>query len=416
MDALLGALVLFLLGIAGARLSFTTEGMPLGARFLFVTGTHFLVIGFLLGPVIGLLSREVIAQFFPLLALGLAWVGMLFGMQLEMRHIRRFPPRITLAALLQAAIAFLVFFGLCMLALEPFFELDPGTRAILLASAATACVSSPLGVSAVAANVRGRTSEVLLYFASLDGFVGIIAIQVIFALYHPLGTTGLGIPAGAEWVLVAIAVGVAFAIFLLWLTRPKPDRDELVLFLLGTALFLGGASLYLGLATLFVAMIAGMVVGNLAPLRRRVFGVLQEWEKPIYVILLLLLGALVGVRTATVIPLAIGYAVLRAVAKIVGGLVAARMMRSQVRVPDLLGLGLITQGGMSLAIALAILLAYGALEGPSPVLTDFTTAVVIGVVLSELVGPFLTRNLLRSAGELQGTDAAARAVVASSES
>lgn len=416
MDALLGAIVLFLLGLAGARLSFTTAGMPLGARFLFVAGTHFLVIGYLLGPVIGLLSRDVIAQFFPLLALGLAWVGLLFGLQLDLRQLRKFPLRFTTAALLQACVAFVLFFALSALAVLPFFELDARLRAMLLAGAATACVSSPLGLSAVAANVRGPTSEFLLYIASLDAFIGIVALQLVFALNNPLSASGLNVAFGAEWILVALIVGVAFAIFLMWLTRPKPDHDELVLFLLGSALFLGGAALYLGLATLFVAVIAGAIVGNLSPMRRLVFTVLQQWEKPIYVIILLLLGALVVVNDVNVIPLAIAYALLRAVAKLAGGWLAARMVRPLVQVPSLIGVGLLTQGGMSLVIVLSILLAYGGLGTPDPLLTSFTTAVVIGVVLSELVGPFLTRRLLRSAGELEGTDAAARATAAEATS
>ena len=415
MAALLGALVLFLLGLAGARLSFTTAGMPLGARFLFVTGTHFLFIGFLLGPVVGLLSREVMAQFFPLLALGLGWVGLLFGIQLDVRQLRRFPGRLTSAAILQAGIAFLIFVVLSMAALAPFFVLDEVSQAVVLAAAATACVSSPLGVSAVAANVRGKTSELLLYIASLDAVVGIVALQLIFALYHPLRASGISVAVGAEWIFVALAVGVAFAIFLLWLTRPKPDQDELVLFLLGMALFLGGAALYLGISTLFVAAVAGMLIGNLSPLRRRIYGVLQDWEKPIYVILLLLLGALVGVRSFTVVPLALGYAVLRLIAKAAGGWVAARVVRPHIVVPDTLGLGLVTQGGMSLAIALAIVLAYGGLGTNDPMLMNFTTAVVLGVVLSELIGPFLTRNLLRSAGELTGTEAATRTLATSQE-
>ena len=163
-------------------------------------------------------------------------------------------------------------------------------------------------------------------------------------------------------------------------------------------------------------MIAGALVGNLSPMRRRLFSVLQEWEKPIYVILLLLLGALVSVRSATVVPLAIGYAVLRLIAKAAGGWVTSRVVRPLVVVPGTLGLGLLTQGGMSLVIALGIVLAYGGLGSTAPVLTNFMSAVVIGVLLSEVFGPFLTRRVLRGAGELQGTDAAARAAVATSKS
>lgn len=415
MTALLGALVLFLLGLAGARLSFTTAGMPLGARFLFVAGTHFLFIGFLLGPVVGLLTRDVIAQFFPLLALGLGWVGLLFGLQLDVRSLRRFPWRLTGAALLQGTVAFVVFVGLALLVLAPFVEINSTARGVVLAAAATACVSGPLGVSAVAANVRGKASELLLFVASLDAFVGIVALQLVGVFYPPLGVSSATVAVGVEWLLVALAVGMVFAIFLMWLTRPKPDNDELVLFLLGSALFIGGAALYLGLAPLFVAMVAGLLLGNFAPMRRRIYSVLQQWEKPIYVILLLLLGALVTIRGVAIVPLAIGYTVVRAIAKLAGGWVAARFVRRHVHVPGTLGLGLITQGGMSLVIALSVVLSYGGLASREVVLMNFTTAVVIGVLLSELVGPFLTRDLLRRAGELQGTDAAARAAVAVNE-
>src|SRR5690606_27164141 len=114
-------------------------------------------------------------------------------------------------------------------------------------------------------------------------------------------------------------------------------------------------------------------------------------------------------------PLALGYTVVRLIAKLTGAWVAARAIRPLLQVPDTLGLGLITQGGMSLAIALAIVLAYGGLAGASPALVNFTSAVVIGVVLSEVIGPFLTRHLLSSAGELQGTEAAARAAAATGQ-
>lgn len=415
MNALIGALALFLLGLVGARLSFTAAGMPLGARFLFITGAHFLLVGFLLGPVIGLLTRDVIYAFYPLLALGLAWVGLLFGLQLEVRQLQRFPRSLTLAALLQAGIAFLVFYVLAFGALLPFFRLDETTHAVLLAAAATACVSSPLGVSTVAGKLRGPTSELLLYFASLDGIVGIVALQLIFSLYHPLRSSGLNVAAGAEWIVIAVGVAAVFAIFLLWLTRPKPGGDELMLFLLGAALFLGGACLYLGVSTLFVAMLAGAVIGNLSPLRRRIFTTLRDWEKPIYVILLLLLGALVGLRSWIVLPLAMGYAIVRVIAKLAGGWVSARAIRPLLQVPDSLGLGLITQGGMSLAIALAIVLAYGGLIDASTELVDFTSAVVIGVVLSEVIGPFLTRHLLNSAGELPPPEATTRTAPATGQ-
>jgi hypothetical protein len=82
-DPLLATLILILLALVGARFSFSTVHIAAGPRLLFRTGTHFIVIGFVLGPsVLGLVTREALEHLFPFFALGFGWVGFLFGMQL----------------------------------------------------------------------------------------------------------------------------------------------------------------------------------------------------------------------------------------------------------------------------------------------------------------------------------------------
>ena len=72
-----------------------------------------------------------------------------------------------------------------------------------------------------------------------------------------------------------------------------------------------------------------------------------------------------------------------------------------IRPPPRIGVGLIPQGGISLAMALSMTLTYGALGAAQAdaVQLAFTT-IVLAVAGSELVGPFLTRDLLREAGEI----------------
>ena len=69
--------------------------------------------------------------------------------------------------------------------------------------------------------------------------------------------------------------------------------------------------------------------------------------------------------------------------------------------PKLLGLGLTPQGGISLVMALSALLTfYGLQIGGVDVSQGLFSVVVLGVVLSELVGPMLTTKTLRRAGEI----------------
>ncbi|HEX7118900.1 MAG TPA: cation:proton antiporter [Longimicrobiales bacterium] len=405
MNPLIGALVLVLLGLLGARLSFTVKRAPLGPRLIVAAGTHFLFLGFLLGShVLDLLNRGTINQLYPFLALGLGWIGLLFGLQLDRRQLRHFPRSYLVVALGQAVVAILLFYAVGRLLALGALRAGPLADSLLLATAATACISTPAGIVLISTTflVRGKVSQLLLFIASLDGIVGIIALQLAYGLYHPLAySTAGGAIDGLAWFAVAIALGIVFGIFFLWLTRPKPEREELTLFLLGLVVFAAGTAFYLGLSPLFLSMVIGAIVANFSPLRRQVYAVLQAWEQPIYVILLILAGALLNFPTWVVLPLAAAYLLLRVTGKLVGGYLATHAVRLPFDAPARLGLGLIPQGGISLAMAISVTLTYGTLQanGAEVVEALFAT-VVLGVVASELIGPLWTRNLLRRAGEV----------------
>lgn len=402
MSPLVGVLILVLLGLLGARVAFDPARAPLGPRLLLATGSHFLLLGLLLGPMLGLLTIEVIQQLQPFMALGLGWIGLLFGLQLDRRQLGQFPASFMLFALLQAALTFGLFWSIGYMTLRLTGHLDPGIAVAILAAAATAAVSTPAGVALISRTfrVQGKLVQLLFYVASLDALVGIFALQLTYAFYHPSTAAVAGFGWGV-WMGIAGAAGVIFGVFFLWLTRPKPQRDELTLFLLGLVVFEAGTALYLGVSPLFVAAITGMVVGNLSPSRRRVYSILHAWEKPIYVILLILAGALITISSWVVLPLAAGYLVLRAAAKVVAGALTGFLVRPPFPVPRTAGMGLIAQGGISLAMALSATLTYGAIagSGASAIRVVFTT-IVIAVAASELIGPFLTRDLLRKAGDI----------------
>ena len=92
MDPFVSTLILILLALLGARFSFSTVRVPPGPRLVFRTGTHFLLLGFVLGPqLLGLLTEDAVRQLFPLLGMGLGWIGFLFGLQLDHRNLRQFP-------------------------------------------------------------------------------------------------------------------------------------------------------------------------------------------------------------------------------------------------------------------------------------------------------------------------------------
>lgn len=406
MDPLLATLILILLALVGARFSFSTVHIAAGPRLLFRTGTHFIVIGFVLGPsVLGLVTREALEHLFPFFALGFGWVGFLFGMQLERDTMRAFAAHLHRFAAGQALLAFAFMTTIGFIGLLAIGRLGPVETLLVLLASATACTSAPAGIAMVSSNflVRGPVRKMLFFAASVDGIVGIILLQLIYSGYHPpdalLGL--LGTLSALEWTVVAVAVGVLCGIIFVWLTRRRTEIEELVLFLMGMAAFAAGVALQLQLSPLFVSVVMGAVVANLVSDPRRVLRVMARWEKPSYVILLILAGALVQIPTPWIIPLALAYAIFRGGAKVAGASAMLRIETLPFPTPRFLGLGLIPQGGISLVMALSALLTFYGLEiGGVDVSQGLFSVVVLGVVLSEAVGPALTTRTLRGAGEI----------------
>ncbi len=401
MDPLVSTLILIALALVGARLSFSSSGKVSGPSLLLQTGAQFLFVGFLLGPeVLGLFPTAAVEDLFPLLALALGWIGFLFGLQLDRSSLGHFPKRYHLAMILQAVLTYLIFAGGAWLIFSWTGILSDETRPLMWVAAATAAISTPAALSMVSSNflLRGRVRRLLLFHSSLDAVVGIIAVQWIYGALHP-NPGFLPMPA-VVWLAAATGLGLLCALIFLRVSQPRAGKEELVLFLLGVSAFASGAALKLQLSPLFVSVVMGAIVANLAPDKDRIFQALQNWEKEIYVVLLLLAGALIRLETIWVLPLGIGYFLIRGIAKTVANGVAPKLSGLRDLSPKI-GMGLVAQGGISLAMALSAVLIFADLDLVDETAgSTFLAVIVIGVILSELVGPFLAIRLFRAVGEI----------------
>lgn len=405
MDSLIPALVLIVVALVGARVSFSTERAPAGPRLLFRTGTHFLLVGFALGPSgLNLLTPAAMGGLFPFLALGLGWVGFHFGLQLERDTLRHFHLRYHAFAAGQAALTFLLFAGGAYVLIRLTGLQEDLVPLLVLAAASTAAITTPAGIAMISSNfqVKGKIRDLLLFVGSVDALVGIVALQVTYSVYRP-DATGAMSSAGdfLAAMTAAVSLGLVCGILFLWLTRSRPKSEELVLYLGGICAFAAGAALQWGLSPLFVSVTMGALVANLGQAGARVRPLLERWEKTVYVTFLLLAGALLEMPTWLVLPLALTYAGLRFASKVAGASIMTRALSFDFEVPRPLGLGLIPQGGISIAMAVSGVLMYSDLRvGGYDAEAILFGVIVIGVVISELTGPVLTLALLHRAGEI----------------
>ncbi len=397
----LGVALLLVIALIGYRRTFTRLPLARGTRLIFLTGTEFILVGVALGDeMIGLLDQQTIRSLTPLFSLGLGVIGLIFGIQLELDKIYRFPTRYLPMTVIQAIVTMLVVFWPFYLILGTLFG-NQGQPVILLASmvlAATAACTAQTALALIARefSLRGaRVMELLRYISSVDAVLGLLVLHFALCMMQTRPVLEFDAAVSFQWLALSLLVGGAAGFLLHLLTRVRCSDEELLIFVLGMAVFAGGIALFLRLSPLFVNAIMGMVVANLPGSKNRIFQLLARLEKPFYIVFLILAGAIWHPGSTWAIPLAMLYLGLRLVGKLCGGYLAARAAPDESRPPGVLGLGLVSQGG----IAIAMVMNYYQLS--SGTVTDVVvTTVLIAVILNELASPYLARVVLGKAGEI----------------
>ena len=402
MRLLLTVLALALLSLLGSRLGFRSRRASLGIRLFVSAGSHYVLLGFLLGPRgAGLVTEGVTDALAPFIALGLGWIGLLFGLQFDRQTLRAFTRGEHAMVVGQSIVAWTAIaaglVGLLLLAGRS----DTASIAAACAAASAGCVSSPTGAAVVfgSARVSGPFSRLATLATSLDGATGIVFLAIVYAAVHPPSPVGLVDLGPLRWILVPILLALLFGWLFLSLSREKPPPDELMLFLLALALILAGTSLSMAAPALFAAWLTGVFIANLSPLRKRVYTALARWEKPVHVLFLLLAGALLSFSSWYVALFLAAYLVLRATGKLVGGRLAVPLLEPTPG-SGRFGATLLSQGGVSIAIAMSALLVLRATFPASRVVPALFDATIMGIMLFEIIGPVMMHRVLVGVGEI----------------
>jgi len=131
----------------------------------------------------------------------------------------------------------------------------------------------------------------------------------------------------------------------------------------------------------------GNLVVNLSRAKERVIETLTHAERPIYLILLVFAGAIWRVGDPMFFLLALVYLIVRSVGKLVGGYISVHGFAG-IPSPGSVGLALISQGGIAVAIVVNFQQAY-----QSEVTNAVMTIVLLATVINELISPYLARRV-----------------------
>ena len=380
--------LLILIAFLGAR--FITKRTSLSpVNYFFYSGFIYIFLGIFLGQSgLGVISPSVLTGLTPLVGLGLGWVGFLFGFQLETKYLRRFPGKYISLSLLQSLFVFLSSGFVFAMVLKLYYLAEETHLLYGMAAALGLLLSlnSPTLLSMASRVIpeRGNYFYIARFLTSVSGFWGIVGLALLFSFWHyPFFDSEVFLKGGA-FLLFSTLFPVLLGILFHLLTKKKTSGEQMLVYLLGLVFFVSGAAFYFNLPPLYLSMVLGITFSNLTKIHEKLYPLLLSTEKPLYIIFLLLIGAIWNVNfDYTVALLIVLMVVLRVLTYALPLPIFKAALDFPLRLPPRFGLCFLSSGGIGVAFAVSIKLAY-----PLPLTDVFLTIALSGVLLTELISPW----------------------------
>jgi len=401
MKALVAVIVLTALALIGSRRAFVPGKSPFAVQTFF-TGAEFIVIGLLLGSeFLNVIDDATLGQLRPFVCVILGWVGFLFGLQFDRRTVNNLPTGYFTVSAVEGVITLATVLPVAWYLLMRSSTITPDVIAVAaVALAASAACTGLTALTFVEEHGRPPSRQMmsLLRFApSIDPAVGVIAAGAGLSLFavHPFDAAGL--PIDLQWLVISMCLGLVTAWVFVSLTLTRTSEAELTVYLLGVIALAGGVAFAFHLSALFVSSICGLAVANLThvrSIRGRVMTIMAHGDRFLYVLLLVLAGAYLKLPDIRLFFAALVYVAVRLVGKVVGGFVSTRRLARHHTVPPLFGLGLVSQGGMGLAIIVELRFVVD-----QPLIESVMSVAIMAIIINEILAPWLAIRTAARVGE-----------------
>ena len=367
----------------------------------------FMVAGVVLGPsVLGLLDHEVQNRLSFLTDVALSFVAVSIGLELKLTTLKRLGGGIITVIFSESLTAFVV-------VLAAIWGLTKNLPLALI-FAAIAPASAPAGTVAVIREykAKGPLTQALYAVVGFDDGLGIIifgfASAIAAHLVVPGGEEGFLALMGEPLleIVLSLVIGAALSVLFALLTRKVESRRDQFLLLFVFVMVASGLSGALHLSLILTNMVFGMVLVNTqrSSLINGIHDSLADIMPLLFLMFFTLAGANLHVSELPALGLlGLVYILGRSLGLIGGAWLGSTMGRLEPKIKKNLGLGILSQAGVAIGLALSVkseFAAYGP-EGEALGAIVLTTVSATCIVF-ELIGPVTTRIALKRAGEIIG--------------
>ncbi len=357
--------------------------------------TAYIVTGILIGPsVINLIPGEFIEHTDFISDIALVFIAFTAGEFFKIKEIKKSLGKVLIITAVEAVASFALVFILCKFA----FRL-PIHLSLLLAALSSATAPTSTIMTIKQTKSKGHYVNMLLQVIVVDSIISLLLYTISISICIGMKPGASFAPADIAWpiakMLICLVIGVAFGFALRFLISSKRTTDNRLIIVIAVLLLFCGICSLFGQSPLLGGIAIGLVYTNMSKGEEKIFAQVNYFIPPIMLVFFVRggmnldfsnFGKTFEITKVPLILIVVGFLVARFVGKFGGSFLGSLATRQPKETRNYLGLGLIPQA--SVAIALATLGARAlATNNMEEEATLVMTVILASSIIFEIIGP-----------------------------
>jgi Kef-type K+ transport system membrane component KefB len=331
--------------------------------------------------------------------IALAFIAFTIGSELSIKTIKRLGKSIFSIAIMESVAAFIVVTAAVYMIGRPLY------MALLFGSIASATAPAATVMVLKEYNAEGPLTSTIMAVVGLDDAFALI----IFSLINPIAYSqykGEGAINLSEVILLplieifgAIILGLFFGYITQYLLTKFNEKTRKILTIVTAITLSSSVSIFFGFSALIANMSVGFAVRNFAKKNLQISEEMDTLTIPLYAMFFIIAGTEIRfseMGSLSFLLIAFVYLTARIIGKVGGSTLAARISGAPEAVKKYIGLGLLPQSGVAIALAYSVQKQY--VQDSEVGLLIFNT-LLLTAAITEVFGPLLTKYAVVNAGE-----------------
>jgi Kef-type K+ transport system membrane component KefB len=259
---------------------------------------------------------------------------------------------------------------------------------------------------------KGPVTDILLPVVALDDAVGLIVFAISFGIAKSISLGTVDVVSIIAEPLLEIVLSLLMGATLGFLfnlcekafhSRSKRMAVTVTFVMLAVALSslkFEVFGIHIGFSSLLTCMMLGTVFCNICDFSEELMDRADRWTAPILILFFVISGAeleLTVFKDWAIVLVGLVYIISRSIGKHFGANISAKMSHCDKNIVKYLGITLLPQAGVALGMALK---ASAELPTDGAIVRNIT---LFAVLIYEIIGPYLTKEVLIKAGDIDPT-------------